>query len=755
MTTILEAALFYATRKNFAVFPLAEREKLTVIKSPHPKGFKCRGECGKEGHGLYDAVKDPEHIKHWYTNGYSRCNIGIRMGAISGVVALDVDPAHGGAETLAALEEKHGKLPVTPKVITGTGGNHYFFAHPGIEISNSQGEVKKQKNGTIKVTGLGAGLDFRGDGGYVVAAPSVHPNGNTYHWSTEAPLSLPFAPMPLWMVEILTKQVDVSDTSSVQRESGAVQTNGQDENVYPKGTRHAAMVSLAGTMRKRGMTEAAILAAILEEAKRFVPPATAGDIEALKLTVTRVCNYEPTAALATAKPGRVQVDWAFCKSMFEFPVHLADFEWLKAEWLGDRALAEFWKALLETRDPIAAATRSGTLLDLQAWDNFQSDRIDAYAKEIANYGYLDGVVKAAENIQRMAFGGDLSKLQDAIQVLADHTPHATIAPEDANTGLDELAATLESGSFIKTGLAHIDNSMGGLEDKAMSILAARPSMGKTTLAWQIARCVALNERVLFFSLEVANVKLWRKAALGLAGVSPSDIFNKKVSDHDLNKIYKEIIPHLKNLYQGRLFMYDQVTDLRLMWRMAQQLQPALIVVDHLRYVDDDLENEIKRLGNISKGGKQLVKKIGGHIMFVHQLSRAVTSRDDKAPQLTDLRESGHVEENADQVFMIHRPDYYDLQPEKKRYSETQLIVRKNRDDIAGVPYGMYYDLKNQWFYRQDELPPNYRDLYLDGKRQEKKTPSGDGNLVIQLNSMGELEEMNRADYARQQEWTDK
>src|SRR6185295_17762226 len=105
---------------------------------------------------------------------------------------------------------------------------------------------------------------------------------------------------------------------------------------------------------------------------------------------------------------------------------------------------------------------------------------------------------------------------------------------------------------------------GGLEMKAMSILAGRPGMGKTSLAWQIARNVALTQRVLFFSLEVATVKLWRKAALGIAEVSPSDIFNKKVSPEKLQHIYSEIIPQLRETYQGKLFLYDQITDTDIM-----------------------------------------------------------------------------------------------------------------------------------------------------------------------------------------------
>ena len=698
--SIMDAALYYAERKGFAVFPLKEKDKITAIKSPHPKGFKCRGECGQEGHGLWDAVKDPEHIRHWYTNGYSRCNVGIATGKKSGIIVLDVDPEHGGAETLKQLEAQHGELPLTPKAITGSGGSHYVFAHPGIEIGNSQGLVKTSTNGVIKVNGLGPGLDIRGDGGYIVAAPSIHPNGNKYTWSKEAPLSLPFAPMPLWMVEILTAN-KAEPESPAMPDVPPMQT-GQDENVYPKGTRHAAMVSLAGTMRKRGMKEPAILAAILAEAQRFIPPATPSDIEALKVTVSRVCNYEPTAALATVKPGRVQADWSFCKSVYEFEINLPDFEWVKPAWFGDKSLSVFWGAFLELKNATAAATRAGILEDLEKWDNYDPTRLDAYAKEIARYGYLDGIQSSAENIRRMANDGNISGVTAAIQTLSETAPASTVKVSDANAGLDKLETMLETGSFIKTGFPHIDEKIGGLEVGGLTILAARPGMGKTSLSWQIARTAANDHIVFYISLEMPEWKLWEKAALGIAEVTAADVFNKKVSDEKMAYIRQDVIPGLRQTYQGRLYTFDQRTGLDTFFQMAAQVQPKLIFVDHLRYIDAAGESEVRRLGLISQRGKELAKKGDGcNVTMLHQLSRAVTGRDDKEPQLTDLRESGQIEENADQVLMLHRPDYYEMDATKTT-SKTHLLVRKNRSGVSEIPFYLEYNLKQQWFYRQHE-----------------------------------------------------
>lgn len=101
------------------------------------------------------------------------------------MVVLDIDPRHGGDDALAELEARHGKLPDTPRVLTGGGGSHIYFRHPGkISIPNS-------------VSKIAPGIDVRGDGGYVIAPPSVHPNGNRYLWEVSASIDeTPLAEVP-------------------------------------------------------------------------------------------------------------------------------------------------------------------------------------------------------------------------------------------------------------------------------------------------------------------------------------------------------------------------------------------------------------------------------------------------------------------------------------------------------------------------------------------------------------------------------
>lgn len=188
---MLPAALAYAQRLNWPVFPVHG-----IVEG------KCA--CGKPGcdrpgkhpigrlvpHGLKDASTDPEVITRWWRDSPT-ANIGIVTGAESGIVVLDVDTIKAGDESLFDLERDHGKLPETVMAITGSGGFHYLFQHPGAGV--------KVKN---SVDNLGVGLDVRGDGGYIVVSPSLHISGRRYEWESSCrPLEADIAPLPGWLFE--------------------------------------------------------------------------------------------------------------------------------------------------------------------------------------------------------------------------------------------------------------------------------------------------------------------------------------------------------------------------------------------------------------------------------------------------------------------------------------------------------------------------------------------------------------------------
>lgn len=175
----LEAALAYAAG-GWPVFPCHE---------PGTRGCSCgRRDCSspakhpRTNKGLHSATTDHITISRWWRR-WPNANVAVRTGATSGLVVLDIDPEHGGNESFSQILD--GKAPVAATVVvnTGAGGRHLWFAHPGHPIRNSAGQ-------------LGPGLDVRGDGGYVIAPPSVHASGGCYTFATT---SADLAPMPQWI----------------------------------------------------------------------------------------------------------------------------------------------------------------------------------------------------------------------------------------------------------------------------------------------------------------------------------------------------------------------------------------------------------------------------------------------------------------------------------------------------------------------------------------------------------------------------
>jgi hypothetical protein len=220
------AALDYAAR-DIAVFPLAPCSKLPLLS-------KKFGGCG-----VLDASTDQNQIRKWWEINRS-ANIGIATGEPSGFFVVDVDPHHGGDETLAELERKHGPLPETTISHTGGGGQHLLFTYVN-GIGNSVGK-------------LGLGVDIRADGGYIVAPPSVHQSGRQYVWDVDRGLD-DMAPAPAWLVSLASGKTSGTSTPAELPENWRkLVANGVGE-----GQRNNAVARLAGHFLRRGIAPLLVL----------------------------------------------------------------------------------------------------------------------------------------------------------------------------------------------------------------------------------------------------------------------------------------------------------------------------------------------------------------------------------------------------------------------------------------------------------------------------------------------------------------
>lgn len=229
--TVLEHALAYAAR-GLRVLPL---------HSPVRRNEIMACSCGKKDctapakhpvgslvpRGLKDATADATVIEQWFRN--KTRNIGIVTGAVSGIVALDIDPRHGGDASLTALENQHGAIPPTWRFLTGGGGEHILFRHPGAQVINSANKV-------------GQGIDVRGDGGYIVAPPSQHMSGRPYAISVDHdPDTVPLADVPAWLLPMIQKVVPTARKAIAPEE-----WRKQVRRTVSEGERNSVMARLAG-----------------------------------------------------------------------------------------------------------------------------------------------------------------------------------------------------------------------------------------------------------------------------------------------------------------------------------------------------------------------------------------------------------------------------------------------------------------------------------------------------------------------------
>lgn len=244
-----DVALEYA-RRGWAVFPLHHPDANGVCSCS--KGVNCDpkniGKHPRTKNGHTDATTDERQVRSWWRK-WPRANVGLAMGKASGLVALDVDPRAGGDASLTELFDEHGAFE-TLEAVTGGGGFHFLFAHPGVNFKNSSSKIAE-------------GLDVKTDGGYIVAAPSLHASGKRYQWRGEAQPS----PMPEWLLTlILTENAKPQSTAAagatVRRAAAASRTAGGA--LILNGERNERLFRIACAHRGKGATREEIEAAVAE-----------------------------------------------------------------------------------------------------------------------------------------------------------------------------------------------------------------------------------------------------------------------------------------------------------------------------------------------------------------------------------------------------------------------------------------------------------------------------------------------------------
>lgn len=284
------------------------------------------------------------------------------------------------------------------------------------------------------------------------------------------------------------------------------------------------------------------------------------------------------------------------------------------------------------------------------------------------------------------------------------------APNVADQVIGELADALKTGKKPgrMTGLTCVDRRLGGLQPGALIVLGGRPSMGKTALGRAIAHGAAVNNpdaEVLFFAIEMGPGEMMARTLSSLTvgdglGVEYRDISRRQVPGFDLAKLHiaRKKVPQNLIFKDSPGLTVEEIR--RAVWSRKQRGPLSLVVIDYLQIMrrpEGRGRSETTVLGEITAGLKQLARQAGCTILLLSQLSRQVEARDDKRPMLSDLRESGSIEQDADAVLFVYREAYYLERATPKKGHEAahedrlmgclnalEVICAKNRAGAIGT-----------------------------------------------------------------------
>ncbi len=264
---------------------------------------------------------------------------------------------------------------------------------------------------------------------------------------------------------------------------------------------------------------------------------------------------------------------------------------------------------------------------------------------------------------------------------------------------------------ISTGYKSLDSILSGLQPSDLIILAARPSMGKTALSLSIVQKIAIEASkkytVGIFSLEMSKEQLVDRMFCSVLGVDSWKLQHGKLADKD----FQNMGSAMDLLNKAPIFIDDSVgmsiTELKAKARRLQMEHGLdLIVVDYLQLMSTGSSgaysgNRVQEISEISRSLKALGRELHVPIIALSQLSRAVEMRNPKIPQLSDLRESGSIEQDADIVLMLYRKDYYEENLTEDEIGVTDILIKKHRNGPTGK-VSLRFDKKQMRFYDIDK-----------------------------------------------------
>ena len=337
-----------------------------------------------------------------------------------------------------------------------------------------------------------------------------------------------------------------------------------------------------------------------------------------------------------------------------------------------------------------------------------------YAKIVHRKGILRDLIAASQEIGLIAFDetedtdGILDKAEKRIFSIAQKGLTQEFVPVkstlvDAFERIDKLSKHQGGLRGLPTGFTDLDNILAGLQKSDLIILAARPTLGKSALALNFAANIAIHQKVPvgMFSLEMSRDQVVDRLISSLAGVDLWRLRTGRLSAEGEDNDFTRIQQALGILSEAPLYIDDAASPTVLQMKaMCRRLQAesgmGLVVIDYLQLMEpvNPYANPVQQVSENSRALKALARELNIPVLVVSQLSRAVEQRSPQIPRLSDLRQSGTIEQDADVVMFIYREDRY--RPETSRKGIADIIISKHRNGPVGR-VELYFDERSVTF----------------------------------------------------------
>jgi replicative DNA helicase len=330
--------------------------------------------------------------------------------------------------------------------------------------------------------------------------------------------------------------------------------------------------------------------------------------------------------------------------------------------------------------------------------------LEFHAKIIAQKYIQRELIRVSSDIQNRAFDDsiDVDDLLDYSEMelfkvaegnIKRETAQINVLVKQALKNIEEAGKREDGLSGVPSGFSELDRLTSGWQKSDLVIIAARPSMGKTAFVLSMAKKMAVDHKtvVAFFSLEMANLQLVNRLIVSESGIASEKIRNGRLDPHE----WTQLVVKIKDLTEAKIFIDDtpalSIFEFRAKCRrLKAQYDVGIIVIDYLQLMTGPVEtkgNREQEVSMISRSLKAIAKELNVPIIALSQLNRSVETRGgNKRPQLSDLRESGAIEQDADVVIFIHRPEYYGFLEDEDGNSLAglaEIILSKHRNGATG------------------------------------------------------------------------